>query len=121
MKAKIIPTPARERRLLWDQFHNLRYPSGYDFCFLLHYHFFLGLSFNRYFPRDALDVKDELFDWNGDHLHTNFRSLYTYLREAGYYLEVLGSPFTCFDATQYKALIVMDPEEEYHNLILLLL
>lgn len=29
VKAKIIPTPPRERRLLWDQFHNLRYPSGY--------------------------------------------------------------------------------------------
>lgn len=94
MKAKIIPTPPRERRLLWDQFHNLRYPSGY-------------------FPRDALDVKDELFDWNGDHPHTNFRSLYTYLREQGYFLEVLGSPFTCIDASQYSTLIIMDPEEEY--------
>lgn len=95
VKAKVIPTPPRARRLLWDQFHNLRYPSGY-------------------FPRDALEMKDELFDWNGDHPHTNFRSLYTHLRELGFFLEILGSPFTCFDATQYGALIIMDPEEEYH-------
>lgn len=95
VKAKIVPTPHRSRRLLWDQFHNLRYPSGY-------------------FPRDALEMKDELFDWNGDHPHTNFKSLYTSLRELGYFIEILGSPFTCFDATQYGALIIMDPEEEYH-------
>lgn len=25
---KIIPTPPRDKRLLWDQFHNLRYPPG---------------------------------------------------------------------------------------------
>lgn len=98
VKAKIIPTPPRARRLLWDQFHNLRYPSGY-------------------FPRDALEMKDELFDWNGDHPHTNFRSLYTQLREAGYFLEILGSPLTCFDASQYGALILMDPEEEYPLLL----
>ncbi len=82
MKVHIIPTPAREKRILWDQFHNLRYPSGY-------------------FPRDALDVKDEPFDWNGDHIHTNYKEMYTFLRDKGYFLEVLGTPFTCFDATQY--------------------
>jgi len=38
IKVNIIPTPPREKRLLFDQFHNLRYPSGY-------------------FPRDALWVK----------------------------------------------------------------
>ena len=58
-------------------------------------------------------MKDELFDWNGDHPHTNFRSLYSYLRELGYFLEVLGSPFTCIDASQYSTIIIMDPEEEY--------
>lgn len=25
---KIIPTPPSDKRLLWDQFHNLRYPPG---------------------------------------------------------------------------------------------
>ena len=38
IKVTIVPTPPRSKRILWDQFHNLRYPSGY-------------------FPRDSLDVK----------------------------------------------------------------
>ena len=38
---------------------------------------------------------------NGDHIHTNFRDLYRHLRTAGYFVEVLGSAFTCFDATKY--------------------
>ena len=28
LKVRIIPTPARSKRILWDQFHNLRYPPG---------------------------------------------------------------------------------------------
>ena len=71
LRASIIPRPPRHRRLLWDQFHNLRYPSGY-------------------FPRDNLEVKTDTLDWNGDHPHTNFKQLYTQLRQMGYYLEVLG-------------------------------
>jgi membrane-bound transcription factor site-1 protease len=38
LRVRIIPTPPREKRILFDQFHNLRYPAGY-------------------FPRDALWVK----------------------------------------------------------------
>ena len=37
LKAKVIPTPPRARRVLWDQFHSIRYPPGY-------------------FPRDDLTV-----------------------------------------------------------------
>jgi len=29
VRLSIIPTPPRSRRLLFDQFHSLRYPSGY--------------------------------------------------------------------------------------------
>ncbi|KAK9693480.1 Subtilase family [Popillia japonica] len=102
VRVKIIPTPPRHKRLLWDQYHNLRlewyhnlrYPPGY-------------------FPRDNLKVKNDPLDWNGDHIHTNFKDMYQNLRNAGYYIEVLGSPFTCFDATQYGTLIIVDPEEEY--------
>uniref|UniRef100_A0A1I8FGA3 SGNH_hydro domain-containing protein n=1 Tax=Macrostomum lignano TaxID=282301 RepID=A0A1I8FGA3_9PLAT len=54
---RIAPRPPRSRRLLWDQFHSLRYPSGY-------------------FPRDNLRVKLDPLDWHGDHPHTNFRDLY---------------------------------------------
>jgi hypothetical protein len=67
--ALVVPTPPRARRVLWDQHHSLRYPSGY-------------------FPRDDLDVKGDMLDWNGDHLHTNFRDVYDTLRAAGYFVEV---------------------------------
>ena len=29
LRVEIVQPPARERRVLWDQFHNVRYPSGY--------------------------------------------------------------------------------------------
>ena len=38
---------------------------------------------------------------NADHIHTNFRDMYLHLRNKGYYVEVLGAPYTCFDASQY--------------------
>ncbi|CAG9857116.1 unnamed protein product [Phyllotreta striolata] len=94
VRAKIIPVPPKQKRILWDQFHNLRYPPGY-------------------FPRDNLKVKNYPLDWNGDHIHTNFRDMYQNLRNKGYYVEVLGSPFTCFDASQYGTLLIVDPEEEF--------
>ena len=43
-----------------------------------------------YFPRDNLHMKTDPLDWNGDHIHTNFKDMYTYLRSRGYYIEVLG-------------------------------
>ena len=52
VKAKIIARPSRKQRLLWDQFHNLRYPSGY-------------------IPRDDLKVKNDPLDWNADHVRIN--------------------------------------------------
>lgn len=79
---------------MWDQYHNLRYPPGY-------------------FPRDDLRVKNDPLDWNGDHIHTNFKDMYQHLRNAGYYLEVLGYPFTCFDARNYGTLLIVDTEEEF--------
>ena len=44
LRVKIIPTPPRAKRVLWDQFHNLRYPPGY-------------------FPRDNLRMKNDPLDW----------------------------------------------------------
>ncbi|KAH9487758.1 Membrane-bound transcription factor site-1 protease [Bulinus truncatus] len=84
IRAKIIPTPPRSKRILWDQYHNLRYPPGY-------------------FPRDNLRMKNDPLDWNGDHIHTNFKDMYQQLREKGYYVEVLGT------------LLLVDPEEEYFS------
>lgn len=55
LRAAIIPTPPRVRRILWDQFHNIRYPPGY-------------------FPRDNLNINTDPLDWNADHIHTNFKA-----------------------------------------------
>ncbi|XP_056009187.1 membrane-bound transcription factor site-1 protease-like isoform X2 [Ostrea edulis] len=94
IKVQIISTPPRSKRVLWDQYHNLRYPPGY-------------------FPRDNLRMKNDPLDWNGDHIHTNFKEMYHHLRTAGYFVEVMGSPLTCFDASQYGTLLIVDAEEEY--------
>ncbi|KAH9624048.1 hypothetical protein KSS87_019117 [Heliosperma pusillum] len=94
LRLSIIPTPARSKRILWDQFHNIKYPPGY-------------------IPRDSLDVRNDILDWHGDHLHTNFHTTYNMLRDAGYYIETLGSPLTCFDARQYGTLLLVDLEDEY--------
>ncbi|KAE9464518.1 hypothetical protein C3L33_03634, partial [Rhododendron williamsianum] len=96
LKLKVVPTPPRSNRVLWDQFHSIKYPPGY-------------------IPRDSLDVRNDILDWHGDHLHTNFHIMFNMLRDAGYYVETLGSPFTCFDAQQYGTLLLVDLEEEYFD------
>ncbi|KAG5582596.1 hypothetical protein H5410_053223 [Solanum commersonii] len=93
LKLQVIPTPSRSVRILWDQFHSIKYPPGY-------------------IPIDSFDVRNDLLDWHGDHLHTNFHSLFDMLRDAGYYIETLGSPLTCFDAHQYGTLLLVDLEDE---------
>lgn len=95
LRVKIIPPPPRHRRVLWDQYHNLRYPPGY-------------------FPRDNLRMKNDPLDWNGDHIHTNFRELYQHLRAQGFYIEVMGVPLTCVDMSNYGTLLIVDPEEEFY-------
>ncbi len=72
--------------------------------------------------------KNDPLDWNADHIHTNFRHVYEHLRNAGYFIEVLGQPYTCFDASLYGnsnflffffyycvsgTLLIVDPEEEF--------
>ncbi|KAH9300652.1 hypothetical protein KI387_012235, partial [Taxus chinensis] len=94
LKLQVITTPPRSQRILWDQFHSVRYPPGY-------------------IPRDSLDVKNDILDWHGDHPHTNFHGMFDMLRDAGYYMEILGSPLTCFDASQYGTLLMVDLEDEF--------
>lgn len=93
---KITPKPPRHKRILWDQYHNLRYPPGY-------------------IPRDNLKIKTDPLDWRGDHIHTNFRDAYIHLRNAGYYIDVLREPYTCFNPIDYGVLLIVDPEEEFSN------
>lgn len=94
VKFQVIKTPPREKRVLWSQYHSVRYPPGYV-------------------PRDNLDAKNDILDWHGDHPHTNYHGMYDALRDKGYFLEILGSPLTCFDAARYGALMLVDAEEEY--------
>ncbi|PKU76334.1 membrane-bound transcription factor site-1 protease [Dendrobium catenatum] len=94
LKLRVAPTPPRSRRVLWDQYHNIKYPPGY-------------------IPRDSLDVRNDILDWHGDHLHTNFHIMFNMLRDNGYFVEILGSPFTCFDASHYGTLLMVDLEDEY--------
>jgi len=94
LKLEVIPTPHRSKRIIWDQYHNIKYPPGY-------------------IPRDSLDVRNDILDWHGDHLHTNFHIMFNMLRDAGYYVETLGSPLTCFDASRYGTLLMVDLEDEY--------
>ncbi|XP_024539020.1 subtilisin-like protease SBT6.1 isoform X2 [Selaginella moellendorffii] len=95
VRVPVIPTPPRARRILWDQFHSIRYPPGY-------------------IPRDSLDVRNDILDWHADHLHTNFHAMFDALRDAGYYLETLGSPLTCFEARNYGTLLMVDLEDEFY-------
>ncbi|VDO03689.1 unnamed protein product [Rodentolepis nana] len=94
LRVQIIPTPVRKKRILWDAFHNIRYPAAYV-------------------PTDDLTKITSPLDWLGDHIHTNFRDLFENLRQAGYFIEVLQEPFTCFDASIYGTLMIVDPEEEF--------
>lgn len=94
VKVRIIKTPPRNKRLLWDQYHNIQYPPGY-------------------IPRDNLNIKDDILDWNGDHPHTNFRDMFNFLRQKGYFVEILTQDFTKFDARNYGTLLIVDPEEEF--------
>lgn len=95
VQTRIIPTPPRHKRILWDQFHSLRYPPAY-------------------FPRDNLENRHDILDWHGDHPHTNYHDMYDFLRKKGYFLEILGSPLTCFNASQYGVLMIVDSEEEFY-------
>ncbi|EGG19252.1 membrane-bound transcription factor peptidase [Cavenderia fasciculata] len=101
IRVPVIVTPPRQQRILWDQFHNMKYPQGY-------------------FPSDHIlydyDSQSllELFDWAPDHPHSNFKGLFERLRARGYYMEISTKPLTCFDARNYGTLLIVDPEEEFH-------
>ena len=88
----VIPTPPRSERVLWDTFHNGQYPAPF-------------------FPRDRVGDSDTL-DWNGDHPFNNYARLFRDIRAAGMYLEILHGDWTCFDASGYGTLLLVDSEEE---------
>jgi len=64
--------------------------------------------------RDSLSNSPYPFEWNGDHLFTNYVQMHQRLTElGGYHVEVLQDPFTCFDAQNYGALLVVDTEDYF--------
>ncbi len=90
-----IPTPPRTKRLLFDQFHSLKYPE------------------NGYILRDSLLNSEYPYEWNGDHLFTNYVQLHQKLVDSGFYVEVLTESFQCFDSANYKVLLIVDPEDYF--------
>ena len=94
---RVIPTPPRNRRLLWDVGHSMMYPRG------------------GYVPKDSFEQKEDFLDLNGDHPHTNYRDAFTAVLGFGYSVKILSKPFTSFDASDYGALLLIDPEEEVRN------
>ncbi len=47
-------------------------------------------------------MRSDILDWHGDHPATNYHDMYDALRNGGYFLEILGSPLSCFDAKQVR-------------------
>ncbi|CAI5702148.1 unnamed protein product [Peronospora effusa] len=71
---KIIPTPPASKQILWDQFHNIPYPSAFV-------------------PRDNLENQRDLMDVSGDHPHTNFHQMWSFLASEVFFTEIM--PFEC--------------------------
>jgi membrane-bound transcription factor site-1 protease len=95
IRAEIVPTPLRDKRLLWDIFHSVRYPPSYV-------------------PRDNLADTKDMLDWLGDHPHTNYQAFYRRLRLEGYFIDILDVPLTCLagDAGDtFGALLLFDSED----------
>lgn len=95
IKASIALPPPREKRLLWDMYHSVRYPPGYV-------------------PRDSLSETKDMLDWLGDHPHTNFHSLFRELLLAGFTVDILDQPLSCFGlkrAREYGGIMLLDSED----------
>jgi membrane-bound transcription factor site-1 protease len=68
---------------------------------------------NGYILRDSLLNSDYPYEWNGDHIFTNYVKLHQKLVESGYYVEILTESFNCFNSNNYKVLLIIDPEDYF--------
>lgn len=68
---------------------------------------------NGFIWKDSVDedLEEEPFEWLGDHVFTNFEGLYSRLIRKGFFIEILNEPLTCFSASNYKALLLIDIED----------
>lgn len=97
IKANVVPPPAKEKRLLWDMYHSMRYPPGYV-------------------PRDSLAETKDMLDWLGDHPHTNYHMLFRELINAGFVIDILDQPFSCLNVgeiSQYGGILILDSEDYF--------
>ncbi|KAK8802097.1 hypothetical protein WA158_006492 [Blastocystis sp. Blastoise] len=88
----VIPTPPREKRFLWDYYHN--YQDSTPFV-----------------ASDSLSHNNGEGDIYGDHIYTNYLSIYRYLVENGYYIDILYSPLYTVSLNMYNAIWIVDIEE----------
>ena len=133
---RVVPTPPRARRLLFDARHNLRYPPAYlprdnlqvrcggcrlphigppppehasrprrvprppclhPLCLhppcvqrrCMHASGEAGYATDLLWVRTGAQVTDEMLDWTGDHLFTNYRDMYIALRQVRVLVGVL--------------------------------
>uniref|UniRef100_A0AC34RR88 Uncharacterized protein n=1 Tax=Panagrolaimus sp. JU765 TaxID=591449 RepID=A0AC34RR88_9BILA len=95
-RVKIVPNPGKNKRILWDQYHNLKYPLGY-------------------YPRDDLEQTIIPLDWYADHPHTNFKDFYHEFRNYGYFFEIIGQPTICIKniSSNYGISMIVDSEDEF--------
>lgn len=107
----IIPTPPRSRRILFDMYHSLKYPPGnIPSDTLPSSHILSGSVLDKMSPDGTFSAATALDEF-GDHIHTNFRSIYGALRTAGYYVETLGYSYACVNASLYGTYVIVDPED----------
>jgi len=56
---------------------------------------------------------DETSLYDVYHQSVTVYCMFQHLRGRGYFLESLGVPYTCFDASNYGTLLIVDSEEEF--------
>ncbi|KAG8458635.1 hypothetical protein KFE25_008432 [Diacronema lutheri] len=96
LRAIVVRTPERHRRVLFDVRHSLSFPPGYV-------------------PRDDLAAPAvQMFDAAGaDALGANFARVGEALRSRGYWLESLSCDLLCFRAEWYGTLLLVDSEDHF--------
>jgi len=88
----IIGKPHRRYRILWDEFHSLIPYENSDKKLENEYH----------------NIKNILY-----HKYINF---YKFIRQQGYFLEILKSPWTCYNPRNYGSLLILAPTREFGTL-----
>ncbi|OAF69513.1 hypothetical protein A3Q56_02734 [Intoshia linei] len=101
LKIQTVETPPRSKRILIDQYHQISYP-------------------NYNIPSDHFDFSSndnsDIFDSFCDHIHTNFKGFYGYLRGNGYYVESFYQKKINFNPQLYSVLILIDVEREFSKI-----